>query len=163
MVSSDRIRRIDKQGCAFEVGECGSESLLDLKDMYENFGRLAISQGLPPADKTNRERWIEKLVEFGRNFLAWKEGRAIGHCSIIPDYDRSDAEYIIFVNEGFRNRGIGTALTALALETAGSTGLTRVWLTVESFNFRAIRLYRNAGFVFADEGGERERTMMLRL
>jgi RimJ/RimL family protein N-acetyltransferase len=157
------MQRIDKQGCVFEVGECGPESVSDLRYMYDNFGRLAVSQGLPPAIRTNRENWIDKLVEFGRNFLAWKEGKAIGHCSIIPDFDRGDAEFIIFVNERFRNRGIGTALTALALETGESLGLTRIWLTVESFNFRAIRLYRNAGFVFADEGGEQERTMTLRL
>ncbi len=139
------------------------ESAADLRDMYDNFGRLAISQGLPPANRSHRENWIDRLIECGRNFLAWDEGRAIGHCSIIPDFARGDAEYIIFVNERYRNRGIGTALTALALQTAGSIGLTKIWLTVESYNFRAIRLYRNAGFVFADEGGERERTMMLRL
>ena len=145
------------------MGGCGLESVEDLRDMYNNFGRLAISQGLPPANRTHRENWIDRLIECGRNFLAWDEGRAIAHCSLIPDYDRGDAEYIIFVNERYRNRGICTALTVLALQTAGSMGLTTIWLTVESYNFRAIRLYRNAGFVFADEGGERERTMMLRL
>jgi RimJ/RimL family protein N-acetyltransferase len=157
-----RLKRVDKQGIEFEIGEVGPEAANDLIAMYDDFGQLAISQGLPPAEKDQRRKWIEKLLEHGRNFLGWVDGRAVGHCAIIPDYERADAEYIIFVKEKFRNRGIGTALTELTLESAKTSGLNRIWLTVEAFNFRAIRLYRNSGFVFIDQD-ERERTMMLRL
>jgi RimJ/RimL family protein N-acetyltransferase len=162
MAYFERTRRIDKTGEVFEVGECGPESIRDVQQMYDRFRILAMSQGLPPAQKDQRDRWVEKLIEFGRNFLARKKHWVIGHCAIIPDYDRGDAEYIIFVHEPYRNRGIGTAITEPAVKAARDAGLQRVWLTVEAFNFRAIRLYRNAGFSFIDEG-ERERTMVLRL
>ncbi len=145
------------------MGECGPEDKSELARMYDNFGSLAISQGLPPDDRDQRLKWIDNLMEFGRNFLAWKQEDVIGHCSFLPDYDKRDAEYIIFVKEPFRNRGIGTALTRIALEAVAAAGLNRIWLTVESLNFRAIRLYRNAGFVFVDQGGESERIMELRL
>ena len=123
---------------------------------------MAISQGLPPAKQEVRDEWIVRLAEFGRNCLAWADGEPVGHSAVIPDFNRGDGEYIVFVREPYRNRGIGTALTELTLELSRSIGLTRVWLTVEAFNFRAIRLYLNAGFTLVDEF-ERERTMILRL
>jgi RimJ/RimL family protein N-acetyltransferase len=162
MTSYNRISKIDKHGCAFEVGECGIESVAEVKTMYDEFSRLAISQGLPPADKKVRDDWVDRLFEFGRNFLVWMDGKAVGHATVIPDFGRGDGEYIIFVKEPYRNRGLGTALTALALDVSRSIKLTRIWLTVEAFNFRAIRLYLNAGFALVDEF-ERERTMILRL
>jgi RimJ/RimL family protein N-acetyltransferase len=57
---------------------------------------------------------------------------------------------------------LGTELTAVAVQKARELGLKRLWLTVEAFNFRAIRVYRKVGFQFCDEG-ERERTMVLGL
>lgn len=162
MTSFQRVTKTDKHGEPFEVCECGPDSAHQIKALYEAFGRYAISQGLPPAQKALRERWVDRLVEFGRNFLAWRTGRAVGHSAVIPDYDRMDGEYIIFVCEGFRNRGLGAGLTQMSIETARSMGLMRLWLTVESFNFRAIRLYRNSGFVSVGRG-ETELTMILRL
>ncbi len=161
MTSQIRFEGIDKEGNPFLVRECDPESAADIKRMYDRFGQPAISQGLPPADKEYRDGWIDKLLEFGYNFLAWEEGEPLGHSSIIPDFDRGDAEYIIFVIERFRNRGLGTALTETAVDKAHELGINRIWLTVENFNFRAIRLYRKVGFVFVDEG-ERERTMIYR-
>lgn len=162
MTTLNRVRGVDKVGCEFEVGKCDLESASQIRAMYDGFARLAISQGLPPAQKEIRDRWIDKLLEFGRNLLAWSGGNAVGHAAVIPDFDRGDGEYVIFVTETFRNRGLGTSLTQMAIEDSRSIGLKRLWLTVESFNFRAIRLYRNSGFTAVDRG-EREITMILRL
>jgi RimJ/RimL family protein N-acetyltransferase len=163
MIDCAALERIDKTGEAFQVTESGREAEPDLICMYDSFGELGISQGLPPANREVRLKWIDKLLEFGKNFLASKNGSPIGHCCVIPDFKRGDAEYIIFVQEPHRNKGIGAALTELALKRAKELGISRIWLTVEAFNFRAIRLYRNAGFHFVDDGGERERTMVLRI
>jgi RimJ/RimL family protein N-acetyltransferase len=162
MTSPGRLEKIDKLGQGFEVGEAGPEFAGEAKSMYDGFARLAISQGLPPSDKEIRDRWIDRLFEFGSNFLAWTDGLTVGHAAVIPDFDRGDGEFVIFVSEAYRNRGVGTALTTLAIEFSRNMGLRRLWLTVEAFNFRAIRLYRNAGFAIVDEI-ERERTMVLRL
>jgi ribosomal protein S18 acetylase RimI-like enzyme len=130
--------------------------------MYDSFSPKGESQGLPPPDDDERRRWIEDLICGARNFVAEQDGKVVGHSALLPDFDKGDAEYIIFVSQHCRNRGLGTALTSMAAERARTLGLTRIWLTVESYNFRAIKLYRRAGFVFLDRG-ERERTMILSL
>lgn len=156
------MESVDKKCVPFKVGEYGAQAREKLARMYDDFGDLAVSQGLPPAERQTRLKWIDKLFEFGLNFIAWRGENAIGHCCVIPDFGRQDAEYIIFVQSHERNKGIGAALTRLALQRTRDLGIRRIWLTVEAFNFRAIRLYKNAGFQFVDDG-ERERTMILRI
>jgi RimJ/RimL family protein N-acetyltransferase len=157
-----RVKCTDKRGSPFEVGACGMQDGEALRAMYDAFYPLAESQGLPPADTNQRRKWIERLLATARNFVVWKDDKIIGHSALIADLQRGDSEYIIFVSQEFRNRGMGKALTAMALDTARSLGLRKVWLTVESYNFRAIKLYRGTGFVFVDQG-ERERTMIFDL
>lgn len=149
-------------GTPFEVGECGIEIFSALAEMYDRFSRMAVSQGLPPPKEEIRHKWIEGLLADARNFVAIHEDEVVGHSALIPDVEKNDGEYIIFVSEAFRNRGVGTELTSVAVKKARELGLGLIWLTVESFNFRAIKLYRKTGFVFTDQG-ERERTMVLKL
>ena len=161
--SVDKIMQCtDKFGWPFAIEECGKERREEIIEMYEIFSPKPIAQGLPPLDDAERLAWIDKLLVCGRNFLAWQEGRVVGHASLVADFDRQDAEYIIFVDQPYRNRGLGSELSALAVETARKLGLQSLWLTVESYNFRAIRVYRKVGFQFCDEC-ERERVMILRL
>jgi RimJ/RimL family protein N-acetyltransferase len=155
-------QRIDKMGCPFEVRCCDIKHLLELNRMYDEFSPKAVSQGLPPALEELRRRWVKQLIDTGENFVAWKEGKAVGHCALIVDRQREDGEYIIFVDQPYRNRGLGTELTDVAVRRARELGLKRLWLTVEAFNFRAIRVYRKVGFQFCDEL-QRERTMVLEL
>jgi RimJ/RimL family protein N-acetyltransferase len=89
----------------------------------------------------------------------WIENKIVGHSALICDLDKNDGEYIIFV-AAFRNRGLGSELTAMAVQKARHMGLKTLGLTVESYNFRAIRVYRKVGFKFREED-ELERTMTL--
>ncbi len=162
MLSLGLIKRLDKLGTPFEVGECGDESFFQLIEMYDGFSRTDLTQGLPPPEKKARDLWVEMLLKSAKNFLAWRNGRVIGHSSIIPDMRREDAEFIIFVSQPFRDRGIGSELTILALEKARELGLKKVWLTVEMVNFRAIGLYNKSGFQIVNHA-ERERIMVLEL
>lgn len=162
MEDETQVRRIDKLGSPFDVRYCTHLQLATLTKMYDEFSPKAVSQGLPPSDDATRRAWVEKLLTSAENYVAWLEGRVIGHCAMVPDLARRDAEYIIFVDQPYRNRGIGTELTAMAVARVRELGLSVVWLTVEAFNFRALRLYRRVGFQFVDEG-ERERTMVLHL
>ena len=160
--SVERIACTDKRGCPFEVGVCGEQDSEALRAMYDAFYPLGESQGLPPAQEKQRRLWIERLIGTAQNFVVWMDDHIVGHSALIADPDKGDCEYIIFVSQDFRNRGLGKALTQQAIERAKAMGLQRVWLTVESYNFRAIKLYRGTGFVFVDQG-ERERTMILDL
>jgi len=156
------VEGLDKQGSPYEIREHGAERFEDLVDMYDEFSPKAMSQGLPPPGETDRRLWVERLLAKGWNFLCEQDAKVVGHCAILPDTERADAEYIVFVLHPYRNKGLGTVLTQAAVDKARQEGIKVIWLTVEAFNFRAIKVYRKSGFQFVDEG-ERERAMMLRL
>jgi GNAT superfamily N-acetyltransferase len=162
MVEETCIKCLDKLGGEFDVTYATMADTSALVAMYDTFSPKALTQGLPPSDDTARFQWVTKLLETGENFLAWSQGAVVGHASLIVDLDKRDCEYLIFVLQSCRHRGMGTVLTRLAVERARELKLRSIWLTVEALNFRAIKLYRNMGFVFCD-AGERERTMMLGL
>ncbi len=162
MGTSLRVEGLDKQNCPYEAVECDRESQEAIVSMYEVFSPKAIAQGLPPAGAEDCRNWVCALLDGGENFLVRVEGRVVGHAVLITDMERGDAEYIVFVLEDFRNRGLGSILTSLAMEKASRIGLKTVWLTVEAYNFRAIRVYKKAGFQFYGDC-DRERTMMLSL
>jgi ribosomal protein S18 acetylase RimI-like enzyme len=161
MVGEKPIQCADKMGDRFELTVFSAEDRQALIEMYDQFSPKAITQGLPPADDRARHNWIGSLIEQGENFLAWQGGVVVGHSSLLPAEKGQDGEYLIFVNSPYRNRGLGTALTRVAVERAVELGLESVWLTVEALNFRAIKLYKKIGFTFCD-AGERERTMVLK-
>ncbi len=156
------MKSIDKEGRPFEVEERSVDCLPHLMHMYENFFPRAISQGLPPASEDDLKGWVRRLLESGWNFLCRQDGVIVGHAAVLPDLDKADGEYVVFVLQAYRNKGLGTVLTEMAMRKARSGGLHTMWLTVEAFNFRAIKVYKKVGFEFCDEG-ERERTMVLRL
>jgi RimJ/RimL family protein N-acetyltransferase len=162
MADEERITYTDKLGRKYDMGPAADEDRGPLIEMYNNFMPKAVTQGLPPASERARLSWIQCLLHEGENFIARRQGEVVGHCSLIPDRSRGDAEYLIFVSHPFRNRGVGTGLTEMAVAKARELGLKCIWLTVEALNFRAIKLYKKIGFVFCDSG-ERERTMILRL
>ncbi|AFM26799.1 GNAT family N-acetyltransferase [Desulfomonile tiedjei] len=153
---------LDKLGEPFEAGSCSGTNVSDIIEMYDEFTPKAVTQGLPPANASARHRWVEALFQTGDNFAAWKLGKVAGHSVLIPDLERNDAEYLIFVLGQYQNRGVGTVLTRIAINRAIALGIHQLWLTVEAYNFRAIRMYKNAGFQFCDEG-DRERTMLKEL
>ncbi|HUU80973.1 MAG TPA: GNAT family N-acetyltransferase [Acidobacteriota bacterium] len=162
MEPETRLICIDKKGCSFEVGVCCLEDLQCLLDMYEMFSPRPVSQGLPPASPEALRNWIKGLLEAGENLLAWRDERVVGHAALIPDYVKGDCEFIIFVGPSYRNRGIGAELTRLGIERAKKRSLESVWLTVETYNFRAVKLYKKFRFEFCDRS-ECERIMILKL
>ena len=118
MVAEELSERIDKLGHRFLIGEVKQESYALLKEMYDGFSRTDLTQGLPPPDQQIRDRWVANLLKSANNFLAWNHGQVIGHSSLIADLHKGDAEFIVFVSEPCRNRGIGTELTLLAVNKA---------------------------------------------
>ena len=79
-------------------------------------------------------------------------------CPVNP----SRAEFAIFIDQGYRDQGIGTRFTELTLQFARSKGFGRVWLSVEVNNLRAIRVYKKLGFQLRDlYGPEQEMEVVL--
>lgn len=158
------MTHIDKKGQPFEVRSYRNEENSRLEEMYEHFTPKAKFQGLPPSEKEACRKWILKLIGSGENFLAWREGEVIGHGVLIPDLGARNGEYTIFVNQFNRSLGVGAVLTNRAIEMAKNLSLQAVWLTVDAYNFRAIKLYKRFGFGFLEkEGGTSGRKMILRL
>jgi len=155
-----RVIKTNKYGEPFEIRRCEPIDLSFLLKMYCNFSPKPASQGLPPLDTEVCHNWVKRLFEIGTNFLAWKNGSVIGHTALIPDLNGKSVEFIIFVNQNYRNLGVGTELTRSTLKEAKGLGFQSVWLSVETSNFVAMKLYRNSGFQFCDMD-PCERTMLL--
>ena len=158
------MKPFDKKGHPFEVRSCHFEDYLCLEEMYDSFTPKAMFQGMPPLEKEACRKWIKGLLEAGENFLAWREGRVVGHSVLLPDMRKGDGEYLIFVSRPNRGRGVGSELTRMAIETCKALELNAIWLTVDAYNFRATKLYGKYGFEFsAAHRSESERVMILKL
>lgn len=155
---------MDKKGIPFEVRSYTPEDHSCLEEMYNNFTPKGEFQGMPPREKKTSDKWIQGLVRAGINFMAWQEGKVIGHVAVLPDFKRGSAEYMIFISQTHRGRGIGKELTRAVIQEAKRLGLKSVWLTVDSYNFRATKLYKKMGFQFRrGYSSASERMMSLKL
>ncbi len=155
---------LDKKKEPFEVRPGVESDTPELLEMYETFQPKGKYQGLPPLKREAGRDWMRRLFESGENHLAIQKHRMIGHSVLLPDLTLLDAEYLVFVHQRHRGKGVGTQLTDCSLEYARSLGLTVTWLTVDASNFVAIRLYKKFGFKFSDKSGfHTERKMILSL
>jgi len=159
---NQRIILVDKAGVPFQLGSCNQDDARCLRDMYDLFTPKKMSQGLPPEESEARRQWIDFLIQRAENFLAWRDDAVIGHSALLADSSRNDAEFLIFILNSHRGRGVGTELTRIALHRASQLKLGTVWLAVEGHNMRAIGLYKKFGFAFSPGNGW-ERSMVFRL
>jgi RimJ/RimL family protein N-acetyltransferase len=152
----------DKDGLTFTLGRAFIEDRPRIEEMYDGPHGNTSFQGLPPPGPEARSAWIAHLVEGAITICAWLEGKVVGHASLFVDREERDAEFLLFVAQPFRNRGLGTRLTMMALDCARELSLKQVWLTVEVYNFRAASVFEKCGFVVSDRSGG-ERTMIVKL
>lgn len=152
----------DRRGRLIEMRVYEISDFESLKEMYDTFEPMGLECGLPPYDDQTRLRWLNDLASDLFNVLAVYEGRVIGHSATDLSITSSCPEHLIFIRKGFRNCGIGTALSALMKEVAQEAGCKKVVLTVRTANTRAIRVFKKVGFVFTD-GIQAERNMELDL
>ena len=158
----ERITRTDKSGKPFEIGISCSDDFSSLLEMYRTFSPKPASQGLPPEDPETCQAWVKTLLRTGLNVLAWRDDRVIGHAVLIPDVKGKSGEFTIFVDQDYRNLGIGTELARFNLEKFKDLDFEFAWLTVRVLNFIAIKLFRKVGFEFCDADSY-ERVMAMKL
>jgi ribosomal protein S18 acetylase RimI-like enzyme len=134
---------------AFDFDDFGA-----LVEMYKGFEPKRVAQGLPPPDVPRIAQWLDRLQAKSRSLLALDGKRVVGHVILCPISDAS-VEYTIFVHQDYRQRGVGMAMTRLALDWVSEMGFAEVFLTTELSNVPALNLYRKFGFqsqsVFGDE------------
>lgn len=94
-----------------------------------------------------RRQLTESLEDPKYLFLAAEEdGRVVGYAGLLLNLDEGDITNIV-VEEAYRGRGIGKALTKGLLEEGRRLGMRAFTLEVRAGNERAIRLYERLGFI----------------
>ena len=117
----------------------------DLIAMYADFEPKRAAQGLPPTGEGKIGIWLDRILKRGQHMVVHVDGLLRGHIMLVP-MDDGSLELANFLHQSVRNRGIGTALNALALRLARDAGHSRVWLSVEPGNKAAVRSYEKVGF-----------------
>jgi RimJ/RimL family protein N-acetyltransferase len=131
--------------------------------MYDHFEPKGMAMGLPPHDKEVRRKWVDDIINTFLSIIALYQEKIIGHTAIDLFRTKVSPEYMIFVHQDFRNRGIGTKLTLIVKEICSELGCRQEWLTVSSHNTRAINVFKRVGFKFRGPiGAEREMVLDLK-
>lgn len=152
---------LDKSSHIFEVKDYTHEDFSALSHMYDQFTPKARFQGMPPLNTEVRRKWLKHLIARGWNLLTWHDEAVVGHAVLFPELDIMDAEYLIFVHQSFRGCGLGKAITLHAIERARAFDLKCIWLTVDAYNFKAVRLYKKVGFRNDESYDESSERMMV--
>jgi RimJ/RimL family protein N-acetyltransferase len=127
----------------------------DARAMAELFASVAEERdGIatePPVDLSERAALFARSAD--GSVVAVADDQIIGMVHL--EVSRHGfGELGMLVDRGWRNRGVGSALVAAAVDRARSHGLHKLSLEVFAHNAAAIALYRKCGFV---EEGRRVR------
>ncbi|RLB86711.1 MAG: hypothetical protein DRH15_00845 [Deltaproteobacteria bacterium] len=138
----------DKKGRKIIIRAYGEEDFPKLKEMYDKFKPKGLEPGLPPMEDRVREQSLNSITSSFSNILAIHKGKVIGHAGLDLSDPNLCPEYLIFIKQGYRDAGIGTAMSKLMSQIAHAAGCCKVWLTVRSANTRAIRVFERIKFRF---------------
>ena len=141
------------QGRELEVRSFGREDFGALVQMYKSFEPKRVAQGIPPPDVPRIAHWLDRLEQKSQALLAWQGGKVVAHTILCP-MPADAVEFTIFVHQDFRQEGLGTALSRHTLEWAVHMGYSHAYLTTETSNFRALRLFRKLGFQTTSSYGD---------
>ncbi len=139
---------IDKNGGRFVIRTADKKDYDLLLSMYDMFEPKRCAQGIPPADPELRRKLIKKIIEESVNVVSENGPVIVGHACLIDIDPGIRAELEIAVHQDWRNRGVGTAMMSLLIDVARQLGYSRIWLTVDNTNRRAIHIYQKYGFTF---------------
>jgi RimJ/RimL family protein N-acetyltransferase len=138
---------VDKNGARVTARSYRPQDLKALQELYLQFEPKQISQRMPPRTEAQINRWIYCLTHDGENFVALVGRRLVGH-TVLCNLQDGRAELAIFVHQDFQNRGIGTQLIQLAKRAAVAAAYRQLWISVESSNLQAIRVFQKNNFQF---------------
>lgn len=137
------IAETDTEGFRQAVGLVGRERIyIRLTDTPEYEGALGFVRS--------------NIASGNPQFVAEHEGQIIGWCDIVREQyeaEKHSGSLGMGIVPGWRERGIGRRLIEAALNAADAVAISRVELTVNADNERAVRLYQSVGFV--EEGRKR--------
>ena len=116
--------------------------------MYLGFEPKGQFQGLPPASPEQLCLWLQSLQRRGTDQFVLAVGeRIVGHSMLCRGQRRDEAELAVFLHQKFRGCGLGRQLLLCTLNYGcKQLALSRVWLSVQGSNPRALRLFESVGF-----------------
>lgn len=115
-----------------------------LVTMYATFDPSQRAQGTPPLGEPAIRDWLEFVLD-GFSVVARHDDSVVGHITFVPD-GVGHHELAIFVHQDYQRAGIGSELLRTGLRYANQQGVTKVWLTVESWKGSIQKLYWDVGF-----------------
>jgi RimJ/RimL family protein N-acetyltransferase len=121
--------------------------------MYASFEPKRVAQGLPPPDLPRITGWLEQLQKKSYQLLAFDGTKIVAHTILCP-IRQPEIEFTIFVHQGYREETLGTAMSKLTLAWSLEMGFSKVLLTTEFSNYRAIGLFRKIGFHTSSSYGD---------
>jgi RimJ/RimL family protein N-acetyltransferase len=142
-----------RKGRALEVRSYSCDDFATLVEMYSSFEPKRVAQGLPPPDVPRITGWLEQLQKKSYQLLAF-DGKKIAAHTILCPIRQPEIEFTIFVHQDYREETLGTAMTELTLAWSLELGFSKVLLTTEFSNYRAIGLFRKLGFRTSSSYGD---------
>ncbi|MBX5326284.1 MAG: N-acetyltransferase family protein [Candidatus Bathyarchaeia archaeon] len=100
-------------------------------------------------DMEEERKWFERSRKSSVLYLVARvDSRIVGGASIHPMTEKRShvAEFGIFIRKGYRNLGLGTALTKTFIEIAKKRGFEILQLSVYASNKRAFHVYKKCGY-----------------
>lgn len=146
-------RFVDKNGVWWTIRPAVIEDAAPLAEMYEGFDSGDRAQGLPPATRSRRAEWLERMLADGSNLVAERDGEIFGHALYTPT-DAKRPELAVFVCPDAQGRGLGTELCRHVIADAAAAGREGLELHVESGNRIARSVYQTVGFEVAERKGD---------
>ncbi len=154
---SDIQRQVTlKDGTSVLVSRYRVEDLEELLNMYASLSDKALRWAAPPY---NREQVLRMVRDPDKNIVLVARLRdgIVGHCIVGLSQGvrfRGVSSSAMYLHQDYQNRGLGTAMLAMAVQLAREMGLHRIGLRVVADNHRAIHVYEKVGFRI--EGTQRE-------
>lgn len=142
-----------RKGRKLEIRPFEREDFGALVSMYKSFEPKRVAQGIPPPDVPRIAHWLDRLEQKSQALLAWEGAKVVAHTILCP-MPSGSAEFTIFVHQDYREEGLGTVLSRHTLAWALNMGFTHAYLTTETSNFRALRLFRKLGFQITSSYGD---------
>ena len=121
-----------------------------LLQMMENFAKMfGYRYDLKKSDKSLRE--FIPVQHLGNLYLIENNNKSIGYVALtfgysFGNYGRDAIIDELYVEEDYRNKGIGTEALNLIEEESVKLGLKKLYLEVEKYNQAAYDLYDRIGY-----------------